>query len=686
MNNLKMISKLWSKNLWLGQWFALTTLLFVGALKGYAGTIYNCNTVAEIRTAMSNAGPGDEIVIASGVYEASGVAVSGSSAYFYANANGTAANPIIIRSASSSSPATLKGSNISSLTVLRIEGDHWIVKDLKITNGQKGLIFDNSNYSQAINCEVYNIGYEAIHVRDGSDYVTIDGCNVHDTGKSNAGFGEGIYIGTDKGSWSNYDPYVNYTTVKNSIIGPNVAAEAFDIKEGTSETVVEHCQIDAAGLSGSNYADSFIDLKGVRTYIRCNTFYRNNESNLTKGIAAIDRGVALSSDEHAIYNNTFYMNGASNNIVEAYSGTNDVYAWDNSRVPSGDLYSSRIVDQCCPSWFTPTSSCGVAPTQYTLSITATNGSVSKSPNKATYSDGEQVTLTATPNTGYQFDGWSGAVSGTNNTVTLTMNSNKAVVANFSQDTSGSGGGGGTPPSSDITLEYEEGDGNPGSNSMRPYINLVNNGSSAIPYSELTVRYWFTVDGAGSPVFNVDYAPMGKSNVNGSFSAVSGGSTADYYMEVSFTAGAGSLAAGGESGRIKLRATKSNWANYDETNDYSYDASKTSLTPHSLITVYRNGTLVWGTEPSANSRMATVSTEVLTVYPNPSRGKILLRGISAGEEVTLELFDFTGKKVQEVKAISQIATLEVDLTSHSKGMYLLGVQQAGKRTVFKIFKE
>ena len=47
-----------------------------------------------------------------------------------------------------------------------------------------------------------------------------------------------------------------------------------------------------------------------------------------------------------------------------------------------------------------------------------------------YSSGTLVTLTATPNSGYTFNHWSGDASGTNNPVTLTIDSNKTVTGNF----------------------------------------------------------------------------------------------------------------------------------------------------------------------------------------------------------------------------------------------------------------
>jgi uncharacterized repeat protein (TIGR02543 family) len=74
----------------------------------------------------------------------------------------------------------------------------------------------------------------------------------------------------------------------------------------------------------------------------------------------------------------------------------------------------------------------IPPTQYTLTVnTSGNGSVSLNPSGGTYDDGTVVTLTATPDSTNQFDGWSGDLSGTANPETITMNANKTVTASFS---------------------------------------------------------------------------------------------------------------------------------------------------------------------------------------------------------------------------------------------------------------
>jgi len=72
----------------------------------------------------------------------------------------------------------------------------------------------------------------------------------------------------------------------------------------------------------------------------------------------------------------------------------------------------------------------IAASTYTLNVTAVNGIVVKNPTQATYNSGSTVVLTATPNVGYIFTGWSGDASGSVNPLTVTMNSNKNIAANF----------------------------------------------------------------------------------------------------------------------------------------------------------------------------------------------------------------------------------------------------------------
>ncbi len=74
-----------------------------------------------------------------------------------------------------------------------------------------------------------------------------------------------------------------------------------------------------------------------------------------------------------------------------------------------------------------------APTAYTLTTTVNpsgSGSVTRNPNYSSYASGTGVTVTANPGSGYIFSSWSGAATGSTNPITVTMNSNKTLTANF----------------------------------------------------------------------------------------------------------------------------------------------------------------------------------------------------------------------------------------------------------------
>ena len=75
----------------------------------------------------------------------------------------------------------------------------------------------------------------------------------------------------------------------------------------------------------------------------------------------------------------------------------------------------------------------VADTLYTVTVSANppgTGTVTRSPDKAAYSAGESVTLTATPTLGNMFTNWSGNASGSTNPLTVVVTGNLNIVGNF----------------------------------------------------------------------------------------------------------------------------------------------------------------------------------------------------------------------------------------------------------------
>jgi len=72
---------------------------------------------------------------------------------------------------------------------------------------------------------------------------------------------------------------------------------------------------------------------------------------------------------------------------------------------------------------------------YTLTVNANpsnGGTITQSPTGSSHLAGTPVTVTATPNAGYEFAGWSGDITGssTTNPMTVVMDGNKNITANF----------------------------------------------------------------------------------------------------------------------------------------------------------------------------------------------------------------------------------------------------------------
>ncbi|MDA3849981.1 MAG: cellulase family glycosylhydrolase [Spirochaetaceae bacterium] len=160
-----------------------------------------------------------------------------------------------------------------------------------------------------------------------------------------------------------------------------------------------------------------------------------------------------------------------------------------------------------------------------------------------------------------------------------------------------------PVTADLSLQLQISDSAASTSTLGLKIRLVNDGTSGVDLSGVTLRYYLTNENSGGMVFNCDYAggPIESgwdsitALVQGSFTTISPSTdTADSYLEVSFDADAGTLKAGGFA-EVQCRVTHSDWSAFNQTNDYSFTA-ESNLSETLTMTAFIDGVIVTGIAP------------------------------------------------------------------------------------------
>ena len=241
----------------------------VPTLPATPGTI-SVDTVEEIRAALAEARPGDVIEVADGEYQFRPRLV--------ASASGEPGAPITLRG---SPAAVLRTKNASGDYGLHVTGDHWRIEGLTVAHASKGIVLDGSVGTVIDGVEVFDVGAEAVHFRTCSSDGVLRNSFIHDTGRSQAQYGEGVYVGSANSNWPDFECT---DAVEGEPEGDNtervlvegntfedVTAEGADLKEGTDSGTLRNNTFRRVGTSGENSADSAVDAKGNNWVIEGNT-------------------------------------------------------------------------------------------------------------------------------------------------------------------------------------------------------------------------------------------------------------------------------------------------------------------------------------------------------------------------------------------------------------------------------
>ncbi|HEX9058965.1 MAG TPA: cellulose binding domain-containing protein [Clostridia bacterium] len=151
-----------------------------------------------------------------------------------------------------------------------------------------------------------------------------------------------------------------------------------------------------------------------------------------------------------------------------------------------------------------------------------------------------------------------------------------------------------PPTGSVKVQFYNTQTQTTGNTIYTRYKLINDGTTSVNLADVKFRYYFTNDGTANDNLFIDWSSINASNITSQFGTISK-ATADKYCELGFSAGAGTLAPGA-SVEIVGRIAKSDWSNFNQSNDYSFNSTGTSYSDWSKVTAYINGTLKWGSEP------------------------------------------------------------------------------------------
>jgi hypothetical protein len=238
-------------------------LAITGVLTGVtadAATI-TVSTSAQLAGALAIVRPGDTIQLAANT------TFKGT---FQATRSGTASKRITL-----SGPRSAVIDGTGGGRTLELTGSHWTITGFRITGGQKGLMALGVHNTEVRGLKVDGIGHEAIHFQYTSTDNVVRDCEISNTGLEYAGYGEGVYFGSANSNWPNGQAdRSDRNKALNNRFGPNVRAEAIDIKEGTTGGELSGNTFDGTGMAGEHSADSWVDVKGNGYRISNNAGHR----------------------------------------------------------------------------------------------------------------------------------------------------------------------------------------------------------------------------------------------------------------------------------------------------------------------------------------------------------------------------------------------------------------------------
>lgn len=150
----------------------------------------------------------------------------------------------------------------------------------------------------------------------------------------------------------------------------------------------------------------------------------------------------------------------------------------------------------------------------------------------------------------------------------------------------------------IKVEIYNGNTAKSINTLFPWFKITNTGDTPIPLSDISARYYYTIDGNKKQRFWCDWCSKGDTGmVTGKFSTVvSKADNIDSCFELGFKNG-NIMLQPGESVEVHIRIAKEDWSDFNQENDYSFNRSAKTYVAQNRVPGFIKGKLVWGHDPA-----------------------------------------------------------------------------------------
>jgi MYXO-CTERM domain-containing protein len=205
------------------------------SLPAFAGTV----SVApgdDVEAAMNALAPGDELVLAGGVYTLTDA--------WHVTMKGTAAAPIVVRAKDGEHPHLDRPA--TDQNIIDFDDVEYVeFRGIEVSGGSAGLRLITANFVTIADCEIHGTADVAITANSGTEYqgLAILHNHIHDTG----GTGEGMYIGCNSDACRVHDSRFEGNHIHDTK-GPTVSqGDGIEIKEGSYANVVRDNVIHDTG-------------------------------------------------------------------------------------------------------------------------------------------------------------------------------------------------------------------------------------------------------------------------------------------------------------------------------------------------------------------------------------------------------------------------------------------------------